>query len=70
MDLLKKVGSELFERVFKAYKSTFVGLAFLAVEVTVQTLAGTNIGWLHGAAGAALVLLSLYKPKVKVIEPG
>lgn len=70
MDMLKKIGSELYTRVFKAYISTFIGLAVLAADVVIQTLSGSNVTWVHAVAGVAAALLALYKPAAKVLEPG
>ena len=65
--LMVKVGKALYERVWVAKKSTFLGLGFLVAEVVVQTLAGTEIVWLHAVAGLAATLLALYKPKVPAV---
>ncbi len=59
--MIKSILSELYTRVFLAYRSTLLGVALAAAEVIAQQLAGSNNVALHAAAGVALTLLALYR---------
>jgi hypothetical protein len=67
--LLKKIGADLYTRVFVAKKSTIVGLAISAADVVVQALLGSSNGTVHALAQGASLLLMLYKGGARLSEP-
>lgn len=59
-----KIGSALYERIVKAYKSTFLGIAIEAGIVVVDTVQAADVpAWAHAVAGVASTLLILYRGK-------
>ncbi len=59
--MLRKIGSDLFQRVIVSKKSTLVGLAIVAADVIIQNLVASSNPTIHTIAGIAASLLVLYK---------
>lgn len=65
--MLKAIGSALYERVFKAYRSTLLGIGLEAALVVVDTVQAAEIPtWAHAVVGLVSTLLVLYKGKAAV----
>ena len=70
-DLIKKLGVALYERVWKSWKSTVVGLGFFALAVSLETiqtvLTGNEATWARVAL--SVVGLALVFVRGKVSQP-
>jgi hypothetical protein len=62
--MLKSILSALYERVFKAYKTTLLGMALVAADVIVAQLQTAPLpNWVHAVVGVVAAVLTLYKGK-------
>jgi hypothetical protein len=54
----------LWQRVVVAYKSTLIGLAFVAADAIITSLEVAQLPpWAHYAVGIVASILALYRPK-------
>jgi hypothetical protein len=61
---LSALGSALYERVFKAYKTTLLAMALTAADVLVTQLDLAAIPqWAHAVVGVVAAVLALYRGK-------
>lgn len=60
--MFKSILSSLYERVFKAYKTTIVAAGLVAATVIVEQLqAATLPTWAKGIVGVVAAILTFYK---------
>jgi len=67
--MFKDIMKDLYERVFKAYKSTFLGLGLLALDVVVQHLMGMSNPVVHSLVGLLATVLVFYRGKYPAPTP-
>jgi hypothetical protein len=59
---LTAVGAMLYERVFKAYKTTLLAMALATADVVVTQLNLLALpGWAHGLVAIVATVLTFYK---------
>ncbi len=62
--MIRTILVALYERVFKAYKSTLLGMVLVAGTVVVETLQAEALPtWARTVVGIAATLLALYRGK-------
>lgn len=61
---LKALGAALYERVFKAYKTTFIAILLVSGTVLIEQLQLAALpSWAQAVVGVAAAVLALYKGK-------
>lgn len=66
METLKKIGKNLYERVFVAKKTTLIGLIVIpAIDVVIQTLLESQNNIVHTVAAVLSMIFIAYKGQVK-----
>ena len=60
----KAIGSALYERVVKAYKSTLIGIGLEAAVVVIDVVNAADVpNWVHAVVGVVAAILALYRGK-------